>query len=150
MDRTQSRERFLLGVAGGAVLAALLIIPLAVVLNNRLVSDDASASTAPPSDPGDTVTFDPAAAAQGETLFVSCVACHGTDGTGVAGLGKTLVASEFVNSSSDADLVAFLKVGRSTSDPANTTGVDMPPRGGNPALSDEDLGFIVAYLRSLS
>ena len=42
-----------------------------------------------------------------------------------------------------------LKTGRSTSDPANTTGVDMPPKGGNPALTDQDLLDIIAYIRTL-
>lgn len=89
-------------------------------------------------------------AAAGEAAYVTCAACHAPDGTGVTGLGKTLVGSDFVNSSSDTDLVAFLKVGRSTSDPLNTTGVDMPPKGGNPSLDDEDLLDIVAYIRSLN
>jgi disulfide bond formation protein DsbB len=147
--RAEKRERFLLGVAAGAVLAAILVIPLAIALNNRLGSE-VSADTQPPDQVQASPTFDPAAAAEGETLFASCVACHGPDAKGIAGLGKTLIESDFVNGSDDAELVAFLKVGRSTSDPANTTGVDMPPKGGNPALSDEDLGFIVAYIRSLS
>ena len=32
----------------------------------------------------------------------------------------------------------------------NDRGVDMPPKGGNPGLSDDDLRQVVAYLRSLS
>ena len=46
-------------------------------------------------------------------------------------------------------LVAFVKQGRSTDDPANTTGVAMPPKGGNPALQEAQIRGIVAYLRSL-
>jgi disulfide bond formation protein DsbB len=42
-----------------------------------------------------------------------------------------------------------LKKGRPASDPANTTKVDMPPKGGNPALTDQDLADIVTYVRSL-
>jgi disulfide bond formation protein DsbB len=45
--------------------------------------------------------------------------------------------------------VAFIKVGRGVDDPANTTGVAMLPKGGNPGLSDQDLYDIVAYLRTL-
>ena len=78
-----------------------------------------------------------------------CFACHGADATGVTGLGKDLTASEFTQGLTDAELVAFIKVGRSVSDPANTTGIDMPPKGGNPALSDQDIYDIVAYLRTL-
>jgi disulfide bond formation protein DsbB len=47
------------------------------------------------------------------------------------------------------DLVTFLKVGRGPSDADNTTGVQMPPRGGNPSLGDDDLTNVVAYLKSL-
>lgn len=89
-------------------------------------------------------------AAAGEPLFQStCAACHGPDGKGLPNLGKDFTASEFVTEQSDAELVAFIKQGRPVSDPANTTGVDMPPKGGNPALSDEDLFDIVAYIRTL-
>jgi disulfide bond formation protein DsbB len=86
----------------------------------------------------------------GKTHYDSvCVACHGTDATGLPNLGKDLTTSEFTQGLTDAELVAFVKMGRSVSDPANTTGVDMPPKGGNPALSDQDLYDIVAYLRTL-
>ncbi|MCH8852707.1 MAG: cytochrome c oxidase subunit 3 [Planctomycetes bacterium] len=33
-------------------------------------------------------------------------------------------------------------------DPENTTGIQMPPRGGNPMLKDDDLLRIVGYLRT--
>jgi len=46
-------------------------------------------------------------------------------------------------------LIGFIKSGRPIWDAANTTGLDMPPKGGNPALSDEDLRKIVAYIRAL-
>ncbi len=67
---------------------------------------------------------------------------------GVTGLGKALIGSEFVNDKSDRDLVEFLKVGRGPSDPLNTTGVEMPPKGGNPSLDDDELFDIVAFIRS--
>lgn len=90
-------------------------------------------------------------AGRGIVLYnTSCVACHGPDGVGVDGLGKPWVDSEFITSQTDAELIAFIKVGRSTSDPANTTGVDMPAKGGNPALDDEDLADLVAYMRTLN
>lgn len=79
----------------------------------------------------------------------SCVACHGKDAKGLPGNGKDLVNSAFCKSLNDDDLLAFLKKGRDPSDPANTTGVGMPPKGGNPALSDDDLLDVIAYLRSL-
>lgn len=78
-----------------------------------------------------------------------CIACHGADATGLPNLGKDLTNSEFTQSLTDQELVDFIKMGRSVGDPENTTGVDMPPKGGNPALSDQDLYDIVAYLRTL-
>ncbi len=105
--------------------------------------DSAPAATeVPPTPAGD--------AAHGEELYSqTCVACHGPGGEGVEGLGKPFTTSEFIGSSSDADLLAFIKVGRPVGDSANTTGVDMPPKGGNPAFSDEDITDIIAYMRSL-
>lgn len=89
-------------------------------------------------------------AAAGKKVFAAtCSACHGADATGVENLGKTLVASEFVDSQSDKKLVAFITKGRDSSDPANTTGVAMPPKGGNPVLKTKDLENVVSYIRSL-
>jgi putative membrane-bound dehydrogenase-like protein len=87
-------------------------------------------------------------AVTGQQLFASsCAACHGQSGEGIAGLGKDMMSSEFVASKSDSDLVDFIKAGRSPDDPLNTTGMSMPQKGGNPALSDQDLYNIVAYIR---
>ena len=77
-------------------------------------------------------------------------ACHEANGQGVPGLGKPLVGSVLVDETSDPELVEFLKVGRSTGDPLNTSGVDMPRRGGNPSLDDDHLRDLVTYIRSLS
>jgi mono/diheme cytochrome c family protein len=89
-------------------------------------------------------------AVAGEAKFQgTCSACHGPDAKGMPNLGKDLTISEFFRNSSDAELLAFVKTGRPSGDPANTTGVDMPPKGGNPALSDQDLADIIAYVRTL-
>jgi mono/diheme cytochrome c family protein len=95
--------------------------------------------------------LDPAMIAKGEHTFQSvCAACHGFSAQGIAGLGKPLVNSAFVDDLSDDDLAAFIIKGREVSDPANTTGVPMPARGGNPGLSDDDMRNVVAYIRSLN
>jgi len=89
--------------------------------------------------------------ASGTKLFArTCIACHGPGGVGIKGNGKTLVNNAFIQSKSDdEDLLTFIMHGRDPSDPANTTGIAMPPRGGNPALSEDDLLDIISYLRTL-
>lgn len=103
----------------------------------------APAATATPEGPiGDPVN--------GQQKFAgTCITCHGPDAKGMTGLGKDLTTSEFLRTKSNTEMVAFLQTGRPSSDPLNTTGVDMPPRGGNPALTDQDLADIIAYVRSL-
>lgn len=89
-------------------------------------------------------------AAAGESKFVAtCSVCHGQEAQGLTGMGKDLTTSAFAKSKTDAELVTFLTKGRAANEPLNTTGVIMPPRGGNPAISDGDLYDIVAYLRTL-
>ncbi|MBL8874636.1 MAG: c-type cytochrome [Phycisphaerae bacterium] len=88
--------------------------------------------------------------ANGDKLFHStCVACHGKAGVGVQGNGKALVSNSFIGKLDDDSLLAFVKQGRPSSDPANTTGIQMPPKGGNPAMTDDDILDIIAYLRTL-
>jgi disulfide bond formation protein DsbB len=95
------------------------------------------------------VAYDPALVSQGQTLYAStCVACHGPNARGIPGLGKDLLASEFVHGLSDEELTQFVIVGRRPWDEGNTTGIDMPGRGGNPGLTDEDIHAIVAFLRT--
>lgn len=97
----------------------------------------------------------PAAPAAGDIVngkakfATTCTACHGQDAKGMTGLGKDLHNNAFIAGMSDADAVKFLKTGRTANDPLNTTKVDMPPKGGNPALNDKDLQDIVAYIRTL-
>lgn len=87
---------------------------------------------------------------RGRQLFAAnCALCHGRNGEGKAGLGTSLQTTGFVAAQSDAELVEFLKVGRRADHPRNHTGIDMPPRGGNPGLTDADLGAIVVHLRAL-
>lgn len=96
-------------------------------------------------------TFAPDDITQGEKLFAStCSACHGADAKGIPNLGNDLTASEYVRVNADDTLLTLLKEGRPSGHELNTTGVDMPPRGGNPSLSDEDLLAIVAYMRSIN
>jgi len=86
----------------------------------------------------------------GYDLFVaSCAACHGQGGEGIETLGLPLTTSGFVRGKSDKDLITFIKMGRPIWDENNTTGLDMPPKGGNPAITDDELQQIVDYMRAL-
>ena len=88
--------------------------------------------------------------AAGQKVFLgTCATCHGKDAHGLPRLGKGLHYNEFVKSKTDEELVGFIKTGRPAADPLNTTGVDMPPKGGNPALTDQDLQAVIAFVRSL-
>ncbi len=102
----------------------------------------------------ETTTTTPAAAgdaARGTEIYNgTCIACHGAGGVGIPGLGKPLTTSDFAVGLTDAELLAFLKVGRPSDDPLNTTGILMPPRGGNPSLTDADLLDVIAYVRSIN
>lgn len=127
-----------------------------IVLSLALAACGGGGGTAP-SGGGDTVAQapepttapagDPVA---GKTQFDTvCIACHGPGGVGVTGLGKPFTTSEFLLTVTDQELLEFVKTGRPISDPANTTGVDMPPKGGNPALTDAQIMDIIAYIRTL-
>ncbi len=52
----------------------------------------------------------------------TCAGCHGFDGKGVPGLGLPLVTSPLVLYASDADLLAFLRVGRPSDHPGQRDG----------------------------
>lgn len=127
-----------------ALLTLIISIALAGCGGSKEPTPVPSTATSAPALVGD--------ATAGETVYKgTCIACHGPDAKGVQGLGKSLhpVDSEFVRTKSDAELVEYIKVGRRTTDPLNTTGVDMPPKGGNPAMSEQEMYDVVAFMRAL-
>ncbi|VAW43417.1 hypothetical protein MNBD_CHLOROFLEXI01-2855 [hydrothermal vent metagenome] len=122
----------------------------AVFLMVVIVACGGEGDTPEAAPPTDVPTAPVGDAINGETLYnTTCIACHGQDGVGIEGLGKSMVDSELIRGLSDEELSTLIKVGRPTSDPENTTGIDMPAKGGNPALSDEGIMDIVAYIRTL-
>ena len=123
------------------VLALLALVAVAC-------SDNRTAPTQPGGgDGGD----DSLVIAEGQSLYAAnCTACHGEDAGGVEGLGKPLVNSPWIQSNDNATVSALIIAGRGVDDPENTTGVAMPARGGNPALTDDEIDTIVVYLRSLN
>ena len=88
-------------------------------------------------------------AQRGGVVWTStCRSCHGEGGEGIPGQGKDIRASVFTAERSDEELLAFVRIGRMPFDPLNTTGIQMPPKGGNPLLQDQDLLDAIAFLRT--
>jgi len=96
--------------------------------------------------PGPVTPTTPPDLANGAELFATiCAQCHGPAGEGVKGRGKNLPLSPFVNQSTDAEVVAMIRVGR----PPTMDHPAMPPKGGRLDLTDRDLFDVVAFVRSL-
>ncbi len=126
-----------------ATFAPTLVPPSPTVVPTTVMPTTAPAAGA--------ASLDPQQVAAGKSVFdTTCFACHGMNAKGIPGLGKDLVDSSFVHSLSDQELVEFIDKGRPATDPANTTGIAMPARGGNPALTDAQLADVAVYLRSLA
>jgi len=119
-----------------------------MVLVGMLVAcGNSAAADSPNTIAEQSINGDPSA---GEQAFINtCSSCHGVDARGIPGLGKDVTTSPFFLGLDEAVFLEFIQVGRPATDPANTTGVDMPPRGGNPALTDEDIVNIRAFIYSL-
>ena len=85
-----------------------------------------------------------AANATGESIYQSsCVACHGADGAGVLPGVPDLTPTGGPLALADEVLVKRIAEGfQSPGSP-----MAMPPRGGNPGLSDEDIKAVVHYMR---
>lgn len=83
----------------------------------------------------------------GDLYRRSCAPCYGENAAGLPNLGKNLIESELILEGSEAEIIAMIKAGRAVNDPQNTTGVEMPPFGGNRMLSDRDFSAILAFIR---
>lgn len=85
---------------------------------------------------------------EGQRVYAqTCSACHGPEGKGLPNLGKSLVDSEWIRSRTDAEVSDLIVNGRDLKDPENTTKSAMPPKGGNPTLTDTDIASVVKWLR---
>jgi cytochrome c oxidase subunit 3 len=86
----------------------------------------------------------------GKPLFLgTCYTCHGVSGEGIIRQGASLRDSQFIADHTDEELLTFLQVGRQPFDPESTMKLLMPPRGGNPTLTDEKITHVIAYVREL-
>ncbi|MCL4238171.1 MAG: PQQ-dependent sugar dehydrogenase [Anaerolineae bacterium] len=90
---------------------------------------------------------------EGRTIYQgNCFSCHNVGAAGVTGhrIGRGLSENTFVREHTDDELLQFIKDGRAETDPDNTTGYEMPARGGNPNLTDDDLLKVIAYVREVN
>ncbi len=87
---------------------------------------------------------------EGQVLYVqACAACHGQKLEGVPGLGTALVGSTLLRDQNDAQVLQFIRIGRARNDPSNASELVMPPSGGHPELTDEQMAAIIRYIRKL-
>lgn len=83
--------------------------------------------------------------ARGEAIYKqTCVACHGAGGAGSLPGAPDLTKASGPLAKPDAALFKNIKEGfQSPGSP-----LAMPPKGGNPALTDEDIRSVIQYMRS--
>lgn len=123
-------------------LAAVLVIAVAITLVTTGCGSDSVDVT--------TTAIAGTPVAHGQQLAEqSCSSCHGQNFEGVKNLGPALTDNGFIQDHTDAELIDFIKEGRARDAQDNETGLAMPPYGGNPRLTDEDLADIVLFLRTL-
>lgn len=82
----------------------------------------------------------------GRTLYENnCAVCHGPDGEGAMPGVRSMTVNTGWPKKSDQELVAMIINGVESTDGP----VSMPPKGGNPSLTEEQIHSIVNYLRRL-
>lgn len=130
--------------------AFALLASLAMLQGCGGEGDKADSGSSTASSSSTSIDSNAFAKAKGKAIYTkTCIACHGEGGVGVEKLGKSWVTSEFIKSKSDDELLAFIRAGRPIDDPMSAGNAPMPPSGGDPTLSDEDLRNVIVYMRSL-
>ncbi len=130
MIRARGRERT--AVRRGVLLVApLLLLPAAAAVG------------APAADPREAAPAD--AVAHGAVVYEqTCAACHGADGAGLSPDTPDFTDPKGPLAQDDAVLFDHIKNGFQS--PGSM--MAMPPKGGNPSLSDDDIRAVIAYLRA--
>jgi len=81
---------------------------------------------------------------RGEMVYnETCIACHGGDGSGSLPGVPSLAGKTGPLSAEDA--VVLKRMAEGFQSPGSP--MEMPPRGGDPALSDADLKAVLEYMR---
>ena len=103
-----------------------------------LVSTLAFAEDTPPATDVDTAT--------GKAVYSqTCVACHGANGKGAIPGVADLTDKNGSLSKTDAELIKNITEGFQS--PGSF--MAMPPKGGNPGLTEADIAAVLAYVRSV-
>ena len=83
--------------------------------------------------------------AAGQSVYLQpCVACHGANGKGAIPGVADLTDRDGSLSKADAELIKNITEGFQS--PGSF--MAMPPKGGNPGLTEEDVKAVLAYLRT--
>lgn len=86
-----------------------------------------------------------AAAADGKQIYEgTCIACHGADGKGAIRGVPDLTQKNGALSQSDSVLLQRIERGFQTP----SSPMAMPPKGGNPTLTEPDLQAVLEYMRA--
>lgn len=86
-----------------------------------------------------------AESSSGKTVYdQTCAACHGADGEGAMPGVPDLTASNSVLRKPESELI------RNTINGVRSPGsrMGMPPKGGNPALTEEEITSAIRYMRA--
>jgi mono/diheme cytochrome c family protein len=91
------------------------------------------------------VLSSPAIAAPPDQIFSqTCIACHGANGKGVLpGMPDLTSPTGPLATKTDAELTRNIMNGFKSSG----SSIAMPPKGGNPSLTESDAAALVKYLR---
>ena len=80
----------------------------------------------------------------GQSIYgTTCIACHGANGKGAVAGTPDFTAASGPLSKPDSVLLEHIMNGFKS----EGTQLAMPPRGGNPGLSDEDIRTVLAFIR---
>lgn len=115
----------------------------ALVAPTSIAGETSQEATEPTSSPE---TSDvQAAPADGGTLYnQTCAGCHGLNGAGVSMVAQPLINSQLFNDRDGMGLLQFMTAAVTTE-----SGFPHPERGGNFALTDDDMLAIIIYMYSL-
>ncbi|MGD2068497.1 MAG: cytochrome c [Gemmatimonadota bacterium] len=86
----------------------------------------------------------------GQSLYPGqvCTACHGPDARGVEAVGPDLLDAEWLNTDGSYDQIVRT-ITEGVAEPQHFPGL-MMPKGGNPALTDEQVRQLAAYIHATS